>query len=67
MRCLTETLRVNEMGPADHIRTKHEAKAFMESGDADAAAALLKTSAARLVAQQERARISLRQGQQMGL
>lgn len=67
LRRITETLRVKEMGPADHIRTKHEAKAFVASGDAEAAEALLKTAAARHVAQQERERISQRQGQRMGL
>jgi hypothetical protein len=33
VRLITESLRVKEMGPADHIRTKHEVKAFVESGD----------------------------------
>ena len=31
LRIITEKLRVKEMGPADHIRTKHEVKAFIES------------------------------------
>jgi hypothetical protein len=31
VRLITERLRVKEMGPADHIRTKHEVKAFVES------------------------------------
>ena len=30
MRVITERLKVKEMGPADHIRTKHEVKAFVE-------------------------------------
>lgn len=67
LRRITETLRVKEMGPADHIRTKHEAKAFVASGDASAAEALLKTAAERHVAQQERERVFQRQGQRMGL
>jgi hypothetical protein len=33
MRVITERLKVKDMGPADHIRTKHEVKAFVESGD----------------------------------
>ena len=66
LRRITETLRVKEMGPADHIRTKHEAKAFVSSGDAEAAELLLKTAAARHVAQHERERGSQRQGQRMG-
>ncbi len=32
VRVIAERLRVKEMGPADHIRTKHEIKAFVESG-----------------------------------
>ena len=47
LRVITEKLRVKEMGPADHIRTKHEAKAFVESGDLTAAEALLKSAQAR--------------------
>ena len=47
LRAITEKLRVKEMGPADHIRTKHEAKAFVESGDLTAAEALLKSPQAR--------------------
>ena len=33
VRLITERLRVKEMGPADHIRTKHEVKTFVTSGD----------------------------------
>lgn len=47
LRVITERLKVKEMGPADHIRTKHEAKAFVESGDITAAEALLKNAQAR--------------------
>ena len=39
---ITERLKVKEMGPADHIRTKHEVKAFLESADAKAAEELIK-------------------------
>lgn len=39
---ITERLKVKEMGPADHIHTKHEVKAFAESGDAKAAEELLR-------------------------
>ena len=41
VRVITERLKVKEMGPADHIRTKHEAKAFVESGNAKTAEHLL--------------------------
>jgi hypothetical protein len=40
------------MGPADHIRTKHEVKAFVESGDKDAARELLRTASMRRHLQQ---------------
>ena len=40
LRLITEKLRVKEMGPADHIRTKHEVKLFIETGDATVAASL---------------------------
>jgi hypothetical protein len=42
VRLIAERLKVKEMGPADHIRTKHEVKTFVESGDAKAAEELLK-------------------------
>ena len=41
VRVITERLKVKEMGPADHIRTKHEVKAFIASGDEAAANALI--------------------------
>jgi len=47
VRVITERLKVKEMGPADHIRTKHEVKAFVESGDITAAEALLKNAQTR--------------------
>ncbi|MBI5769677.1 MAG: hypothetical protein HZA93_18015 [Verrucomicrobia bacterium] len=47
VRLITERLRVKEMGPADHIRTKHEVKAFVESGDTSIAETLLKHSRER--------------------
>lgn len=49
VRIITERLRVKEMGPADHIRTKHEVKAFVESGDTSIAETLLKHSQERRV------------------
>lgn len=47
VRLITERLRVKEMGPADHIRTKHEVKAFVDTGDAKLAESLLKNSTER--------------------
>jgi hypothetical protein len=32
LKVITARLRVKEMGPADHIRTKHEVKAWLETG-----------------------------------
>lgn len=52
LRVITEKLRVKEMGPADHIRTKHEVKAFVETGDVKAAEALIKQAQERTAAQQ---------------
>ena len=48
LRVITDRLRVKEMGPADHIRTKHEVKAFLEKGTEAVAESLLRQSAARV-------------------
>jgi hypothetical protein len=50
VRLITERLKVKEMGPADHIRTKHEVKAFIESGNADNAETLLRQAETRRTA-----------------
>lgn len=42
LRVITDRLRVKEMGPADHIRTKHEVKAFIEGGSESVAESLLR-------------------------
>jgi len=48
VRLITERLRVKEMGPADHIRTKHEVKAFVDAKeDAKAAESLVLKARAR--------------------
>jgi ABC-type dipeptide/oligopeptide/nickel transport system ATPase subunit len=48
VRIITERLKVKEMGPADHIRTKHEVKAFVENaGDLTAAEDLLQRARIR--------------------
>jgi hypothetical protein len=52
VRVISEKLGVKQMGPADHIRTKHEVKAFVESGDKDAARELLRTASMRRHLQQ---------------
>lgn len=68
-RLITERLRVKEMGPADHIRTKHEVKAFVESGDAMTAESIIRHAKERTVTNQtvvtrlaERQNIAQRQG-----
>ncbi len=61
LRLITEKLRVKEMGPADHIRTKHEVKAFVESGERPNAAALLERAAERRSTKQA---ISIKASQQ---
>ena len=68
LRIITEQLHVKEMGPADHIRTKHEVKAFVESGDAKAAESLIKQAHERTAAHQaitNRAAEQQQRGQRM--
>lgn len=66
LRLITEKLRVKEMGPADHIRTKHEVKAFLETGDLEAAQALVNRAQARRDLQQAaKQEIAQRQGRQI--
>jgi hypothetical protein len=47
VRVITDRLKVKEMGPADHIRTKHEVKAFIETGSEPVAETLLQRAAQR--------------------
>lgn len=64
LRLITEKLRVKEMGPADHIRTKHEVKTFVERGDATVAAELIRHASDRAIVQQSAAtRMSQTRGQ----
>ena len=66
IRVITERLLVREMGPADHIRTKHEVKAFVESGDVKAAEELLKVARERReISQAESIKQTQQQGQQL--
>lgn len=53
LKVITERLRVKQMGPADHIRTKHEVKAFLESGGtaAEAQAIVVRARARRQLQQ----------------
>jgi hypothetical protein len=65
VRAITERLKVKEMGPADHIRTKHEVKAFVASGDTKAAETLLKNAQARRELNQSK-NITMKMAQQRG-
>jgi hypothetical protein len=48
LKIITARLRVKEMGPADHIRTKHEVKAWLETaGTLAEAEAIIKRARAR--------------------
>lgn len=70
VRVISEHLKVKEMGPADHIRTKHEVKAFVASGDINEAEALAqRASERRAVNQSVAVKITMTQkrGQRMSL
>ena len=68
VRLITERLRVKEMGPADHIRTKHEVKAFVESGDTAAAETLLLSGKERVALNQAMSeKIAITQSQKQRL
>ncbi|HVU15511.1 MAG TPA: hypothetical protein VHD32_01190 [Candidatus Didemnitutus sp.] len=69
MRIITERLNVKDMGPADHIRTKHEVKAFVEAaGDAAAAEELLKRARERRQLNQNLTmKVTQQHGQRMGM
>lgn len=64
VRLITERLRVKDMGPADHISTKHEVKAFIEGGsEAKSEALVLKSAERRQIGRKLSQEISLRSGQ----
>lgn len=66
IRAITERLGVKEMGPADHIRTKHEVKIFIESGDSKVAESLIQHARERRSLRNSiKARISEERGQRM--
>ena len=66
-RIITERLKVKDMGPADHIRTKHDVKAFVEAaGDLIAAEHLLKRARERREMNQTvKVRVTQQRGQRM--
>lgn len=48
LKTITERLKVKQMGPADHIRTKHEVKAWLEAdGNLKEAEAIITRARAR--------------------
>ena len=54
LKIITERLNVKQMGPADHIRTKHEVKAFIESaGDLKEAEAIIARARVRRALQEK--------------
>lgn len=53
VRLISEKLQVKSMGPADHIRTKHEVKAFVESGDVPLAERLVVNAQFRIQSAQQ--------------
>lgn len=67
LRIITEKLGVKAMGPADHIRTKHEVKAFLEAGGdlATAERIVARAQARRDLQQAHREEQTQRQGQRM--
>lgn len=67
LKIITELLKVKEMGPADHIRTKHEVKAFIESAGngKEAEAIIQRAQLRRTVEQAQDVRISQRQHRRM--
>ena len=67
LKIITERLKVKQMGPADHIRTKHEVKAFIESpGRINEAEAIIERARARrTMAQNENVAIAERQSRRM--
>jgi len=70
IRVITERLKVKEMGPADHIRTKHEVKAFVASGDINEAEALAQRASERRAANQSvtmKITMTQKRGQRMSL
>jgi hypothetical protein len=67
LRIITEKLGVKAMGPADHIRTKHEVKAFLETGGDLATAERIvdRAQARRDLQRAHREELTQRQGQRM--
>jgi len=68
LKKITAELRVKEMGPADHIRTKHEVKAWLEtSGDMrEAEAIVIRARARRELWQTQSVTRQMTQRQQRG-
>lgn len=68
LKAITARLRVKQMGPADHIRTKHEVKAFLESGGtvAEAEAIVARARARRELQQTQAITQKMTQREQRG-
>lgn len=62
LKIITDRLKVKQMGPADHIRTKHEVKEFIESaGDLKAAEAIVNRARARRSQETQKATMHMTQ------
>ena len=55
LRVICAKLEVKKMGPADHIRTKHEVKAYLVTGDIAEATAIAQRAIVRRSEQEIRA------------
>ena len=64
VRLITERLRVKEMGPADHIRTKHEVRDFLRAGGTNRTEAGEIVQRAQVRIAEESQREALRESQQ---
>lgn len=69
LRIITERLKVKEMGPADHIRTKHEVKAFIESACdvKEAEAIIVRADARRTLQATQETTMKMTERQQHGV
>ena len=69
LKIITERLNVKQMGPADHIRTKHEVKAFIElaGGLREAEAIIARAHTRRTLQEKHEARMKLSENRSQGI
>ena len=56
VRIIIDQLCVRDMGPADYVRTKHEVRDFVQSGDVEAAQTIIANARQRREAWQRAGR-----------